>query len=232
MVYKHNYFTLDTESRRVFDENNKELRITGNAYRMLVFLCANKNTNLTQIGEFLDAAKDYDENSIRQYKYKINTVLGYDVVEYRNGIYSLIGEVINVEKLQDSDRNTSLLQAKEVYSGQVINATPVTAEKPTPKLNKWPAVVSAIILMLSFFSWPYGFYTLLKLVVTAAAIYYTYYLYKILARQNFWFWGFVFIAILFNPIVPVTLGDKSIWLIIDVIVAIFLLVGIFKSSKQ
>jgi len=39
MIYKHQHFILDSESKKVFDENNKELRLTGNAYRMPVFLC-------------------------------------------------------------------------------------------------------------------------------------------------------------------------------------------------
>jgi len=50
MIYKHNQFTLNTESKKVFDENGKELRLTGNAYRMLEFLCKNKSANLTEIG--------------------------------------------------------------------------------------------------------------------------------------------------------------------------------------
>jgi len=54
MVYKHHSFTLDTESRKVFDENNKELRLTGNSYRLLVFLCENKTANITEIGDYLD----------------------------------------------------------------------------------------------------------------------------------------------------------------------------------
>jgi len=33
MIYKHEQFILNTEDRRVFDENKKELRLTGNAYR-------------------------------------------------------------------------------------------------------------------------------------------------------------------------------------------------------
>lgn len=37
MIYKHQYFQLDTEIKRVFDENGKELILTGNAYRVLVF---------------------------------------------------------------------------------------------------------------------------------------------------------------------------------------------------
>lgn len=37
MIYKHQCFVLETEGKKVFDENKKELRLTGNAYRMLVF---------------------------------------------------------------------------------------------------------------------------------------------------------------------------------------------------
>jgi len=91
MFYKHPKFTLDKKSKRIFDENNKELRLTGNAYRLLVFLCENKNANLTEIGIFLDWAKEYKENHIRQYRYKINNIIGEDIIRYENGIYSLIG---------------------------------------------------------------------------------------------------------------------------------------------
>ena len=87
MIYRHKFFVLDSERRKVYDENGKELRLTGNAYRMLVFLCKNKHANLTEIGNFLDWAADYTENHLRQYKYKINTIIGHDVIEYKNGIY-------------------------------------------------------------------------------------------------------------------------------------------------
>ena len=50
MGYKHRYFKIDTESRKVFDENGKELRLTGNAFRVLVFLCQKKNATVTDIG--------------------------------------------------------------------------------------------------------------------------------------------------------------------------------------
>ena len=61
MLHKHNFFSLDTDSRQVFDEHGKELRLTGNAYRVLVFLCANKQGMITDIGDFLDREKDYSE---------------------------------------------------------------------------------------------------------------------------------------------------------------------------
>ncbi len=54
MVYKHKYFKLDSENKSIFDENDKELRLTGNAFRVLDFLCKKKNANITEIGGFLD----------------------------------------------------------------------------------------------------------------------------------------------------------------------------------
>ncbi|MBU4030773.1 hypothetical protein KJ756_01265 [Patescibacteria group bacterium] len=112
MFYKHQYFNIDIKSKKVFDENNKELRLTGNAYRLLVFLCKNEHANIMEIGDELDRAKDYDENNIRQYKYKINTIVGHDIIEYKNGIYSLVGDIKTVNKLELNHRNTGLLRKK------------------------------------------------------------------------------------------------------------------------
>jgi len=91
MIYKHQYFKLDTESGRVFDENNKEMALTGNAYRLLVYLCKKKNATLTDINDHFDpaGAKEYTENHVRQYQYRINSVVGHHIIAYKNNIYSL-----------------------------------------------------------------------------------------------------------------------------------------------
>ncbi len=100
MEYRHLYFKLDTARKKVFDENNKELVLTGNAYRLLVFLCGKKNATITDINDFFDpaGAKDYTEDHIRQYRYKINSIIGHDVVVYKNKIYSINGSVSKIEK--------------------------------------------------------------------------------------------------------------------------------------
>lgn len=221
MIYQHQYFQIDTESKRVFDENGKELVLTGNAYRMLVFLCEKKNANLTQIGEFLDWAKDYSENHLRQYRYKINTIISKNIIEYKNGIYSLIGEVKEADKLAIKERNTDLLQADPVKSNGMENPKEI-------KFNKLPAIFTSILLLLTFFNWPYAFYIFLRIAVTGVAVYYAYYLFT-LKKQDFWFWTLALIAILFNPFIPIYLNDKSIWGIIDIITAIFFVILINKK---
>lgn len=116
MIYKHKFFSIDEKLKKVFDENGKELRLTGNAFRVLVFLCKNKSANLTQIGEELDRAKDYNEDHIRQYRYKINSIVGSEVMKYENKIYFIDGDIELKDKEQpvitkDVDRNTDLLRS-------------------------------------------------------------------------------------------------------------------------
>ncbi len=223
MVYKHKYFQLDTESRKVFDENNKELRLTGNAFRVLAFLCKNKHANITEIGDYLDWAKDYDENHMRQYRYKINTIVGHDVVEYKNGVYSLAGEVAEAEKLELNNRNTDLLRSDDIKSAVVKNNI---------KFNIYPAVIASILLLLSFFDWPYGYYTILRWFVAGISVYYAYLLYTAHKEKIAWFWGLVIIAILFNPVAPIHLYSKLLWNVIDVATAVFFISLVVKLRKK
>jgi len=117
MIYKNKYFVLDTSLRKIFDENNKELKITGNSFRVLVFLCEHGPATVTDISDVLDRAKDYDEDHIRQYRYKINTIIGENIVKYENKIYFIDGgteKIANKDSLilDKNNRNTDLLQPK------------------------------------------------------------------------------------------------------------------------
>jgi iron(II)-dependent oxidoreductase len=120
MIFNHRYFKLDTASKRVFDENNKELALTGNAYRMLSYLCSKKNATISDINDFFDpaGAKEYTENHVRQYRHKINSLIGYNIVVYKNNIYS-IDEPISTEKHQRKWKKFSKKE-KLVISSSII----------------------------------------------------------------------------------------------------------------
>lgn len=188
-------------------------------------MCANKSADLTQIGGFLDWAKEYTENHLRQYRYKINTIISKNVVEYKNGIYSLVGEIKESDKLAIGDRNTDLLQQTLLQSKK--------ANKPIKmmKFIKFPAIVAIIILLLPFFSWAYGFYTFLRIIITGVSIYYAYYFYSKKAMGG-WFWILLAVAILFNPIAPIYIKDKGIWQIIDMGVSVFFASLIYRFRKN
>ncbi|MFH1402282.1 MAG: DUF6804 family protein [Patescibacteria group bacterium] len=219
MIYQHTYFQLDTASRKVFDETGKELRITGNAFRLLVFLCENKNATITKIGDCLDYAKNYDENHIRQYKYKINSIIGRDIIEYKNAIYSIVGDIKEAEKIKKRDRNTDLLRSDNLRWGIVKN------------ISEKPAIIVSILLLLALFPWVYGYYIILRWAVSLVAIYYILGFYSRAKVFDFKIWLLVATAVLFNPLAPIFLQSKIVWGIIDVIVASFFVYLIVKTKE-
>jgi iron(II)-dependent oxidoreductase len=120
MIFKHRYFKLDAASKKVFDENNKELALTGNAYRLLAYLCNKKNATISDINDCFDpaGAKEYTENHVRQYRYRINSLIGRNIVAYKNNIYSIDGPISTEERQQKWKKFSK--KEKIVISSSVI----------------------------------------------------------------------------------------------------------------
>ena len=79
---------------------------------------------------------------------------------------------------------------------------------------------------------PIGYYTFVRIIITIGAV-------CIIVNEpvkdlNFWRVAFGLIAIVFNPIIPVYLHDKAIWMPIDIIAAILFTIklSILKSTKH
>ncbi len=76
-------------------------------------------------------------------------------------------------------------------------------------------------------SWPYGFYTLLRLVICGSAVY--------LAVQfksrsdDSLTWVMVGVALLFNPFVPITFA-RDIWVILDAAAAVVFGLAVRRSG--
>lgn len=86
-------------------------------------------------------------------------------------------------------------------------------------------IISVILLFLAMIEGlPYGFFTLLRLVIFGTTVYLSWLAYK--SEQRIWVWLFGFIALVFNPLLPFYLG-RDLWVIIDLLVAFFLFVSIF-----
>lgn len=84
-------------------------------------------------------------------------------------------------------------------------------------------VIAAALLLLALADLPYGYYTLLRLLVCAVGAYGAYLAYS-MNRQG-WTWTLGAIAVLFNPIIPIYL-EREAWAPIDIGVAVVLLVSI------
>ncbi len=86
-------------------------------------------------------------------------------------------------------------------------------------------IISAILLFLAMIEgWPYGFFTLLRLVVFGTTAYFSWLAYR--SKRQTWTWSFGFIALVFNPLIPLHLG-RDFWMAIDLLVAVFLIISIF-----
>ena len=99
-------------------------------------------------------------------------------------------------------------------------------DKETIKYKNIASVISVILLLLAIPAiWPYGYYILLRWIVSLSAVFLLWLAYEL--KKTFWLFLMGIVVILFNPIIPIHL-DKETWIVIDFIVAILFLVSIFK----
>lgn len=90
-------------------------------------------------------------------------------------------------------------------------------------------IVSAL-LFIGVFTLPYGYYTFLRIVVFIACIAIIVQEYQGEVTPALILFGLI--GILFNPIIRVSLHDKTLWAIIDFVVAIIFLVKSLTLKKQ
>jgi hypothetical protein len=84
-----------------------------------------------------------------------------------------------------------------------------------------PSLIATAMLLGALADWPYGYYQLLRLVVCGVSVYVAFMAY---GWQKMWVvWLFGFIALLFNPLIPIHLS-RELWQPIDVICAILFVV--------
>jgi hypothetical protein len=96
-------------------------------------------------------------------------------------------------------------------------------------LNWIPLVASiAMLLMASADSWPYGFYQLLRIVVTGTA---GYVVVQTVNYRQFWPWIMGGIALLFNPILPISFTREE-WQPIDFGVAVIFLIASIQTLRR
>ena len=91
-------------------------------------------------------------------------------------------------------------------------------------------LICAALLLLGVANLPIGYYTLLRVVVTIGAL-------AVVVTEfenglNFWVITFGLIAIVFNPIIPIYLNDKSVWMPIDIIGGIIFVIKSFILKQK
>jgi hypothetical protein len=88
-------------------------------------------------------------------------------------------------------------------------------------MKRWPAQLAIAVLVITIFPWSYPVYMLGKIPVCIASVYYCVKNYQKDKPQVSTFWYFLVIAILFNPVIPVHLYFSPLWVITDIVVAVY-----------
>lgn len=96
-------------------------------------------------------------------------------------------------------------------------------------MEKAIKITIAVLLLMCLLKLPYGFYQFVRFV---ACIGFSYFAYKSYYREEKTeMFIFIVLALLFQPFLKVALG-RSIWNIVDVIVAIGLFINTPNSNKK
>lgn len=95
---------------------------------------------------------------------------------------------------------------------------------------KYLLIICATFLLLGLAELPIGFYTILRIIITIGAISVIISEYE--SGLNSWIIVFGFVAIIFNPLIPVYLNNKNIWIPIDIITSILFIIKIITIKTK
>jgi len=91
-----------------------------------------------------------------------------------------------------------------------------------------PSVIAVLMLLGALGEWPYGYYKFLRWITCAVALFVAFMAYD---WHKLWAtWLFGFIALLFNPLIPVHLS-RQLWQPIDLICAVLFVLSVFILRK-
>jgi len=83
-------------------------------------------------------------------------------------------------------------------------------------------IIPIVVMGIGFLPMPYGYYILSTLIVCGCSIYFAVNLYQ--KRDYTFVWIFGFCAVLYNPIFPIHLYQKEIWMVANIVTAILFFV--------
>ncbi len=126
MIYKHQYFKLDTEKKKLFDHHGEETFISGTSkvFKLLEYLCESypASVTITNINDHVDPLQsdvEIREDNVRNMRNEIRKALRQDLIKYENHVYSIIGRV---EKFEKEPENKDLpVQGKTEIISRRIN---------------------------------------------------------------------------------------------------------------
>jgi len=143
------------------------------------------------------------------------------------------GALLPVLKRAKENRKTG--SGPGLYDGGTLTPEEVAElvqayrQKSTPHPMAIAVLLSTILVVLGLYKLPYSFFMLLRIVLCITAA-----IGVKRARDtthNNWVWVYAILAVLYNPVLPVRLGDKSSWVLLNGITVVIFWVGLFKFEN-
>lgn len=96
-------------------------------------------------------------------------------------------------------------------------------------------IIPIMLLLVAIFDLPYGYYTFLRLIITASSVFIIWLTWKY-QRKHKEIWAIIYVTLilLYNPIAPVRLS-KEIWIIINIITVVFYMANViylWRSKRK
>jgi hypothetical protein len=82
-----------------------------------------------------------------------------------------------------------------------------------PRRSPGVVTIAAIAVAIGLLPLPYGYYMLLRLFLCGVCLYYVTSVVRVRDAEK---WVLAGLAVLYNPIVPVELGSKPLWSIVNI----------------
>jgi len=93
------------------------------------------------------------------------------------------------------------------------------------------AITATIAVVIGFGKMPYGYYSLLRLAVCGFSAYLLFGTDSVKPEWQRWTLGAT--AVLYNPVLPVRIGDKAIWIVLNIAtVSLFWIVALARSQRH
>lgn len=93
---------------------------------------------------------------------------------------------------------------------------------------RWLSIGLALACVFALGDWPYGYYQLLRLAVTAYAGWLAWQAYE--SNRPTWIWVFGFIVVLYNPFIKVAL-DRDTWGFVNLVTAGIIAAEFWKARN-
>ena len=178
--------------------------------------------------EFLKDAKTYKIrfNDYNKWQAVLIHKYGEDVKKYLVNIWKEINSVDTNESSVDIINDSAYVYISD-------------EDLSIRKILFYAKIFASVLLFISLLKLPMGYYTFLKIVVCGISCFAVYKYY--LEDDGISFKTIIFgiIALIFNPIIPIYLGKKQIWSVIDISTAVIFLVSIiflkelpFRMKKE